>query len=719
VGQIKLPVIRRYTVKTIFKHHHILFIILSLCVLILASCGGGGGGGGVDEDTEPDQWGSPSTGENGIPIFWARLGGNAYSGAASILETSDHGFIAAGFRQADGSNAATGAVVKVNGNGAILWEKEYADIILNCIRKTSDGGYVAGGVHRSTTNKSDPGTFMVLRMDADGNALTGWPKWDYKASYSGGATSVCESKDGSGNPDGFVFVGNVMNQEGNDQVFYAAKINLDGVLQWEKTYTAKKFGTDVAMSIVSDDSQGFIISGTEGNPDDEVWVNRINANGESLQGWPKYYGPGAATSVKKTPDGGFIVVGNTFSDSFNDFRYNDLLVIKVNAQGTVDWKRSFGVASTGDAGGDVDLCSDGGYIIAGATDSYDPLGSNPASEVYLIRLDSSGNPLWQKVKGRAPNSFESASSIVAASDGGFAIAGQAAGSFMIAKTDRSGNTISLGENDYTMTVTSTLGTINPANAASLAGRSVNTINQSTLVGGFGLDTLIKVRDNPALNGTGGLTISPAPTSIPAGGPYEITMNNYTTSYSGNTVTLTGTMTVLITSCSGTLAAGGTYTAELTESAINVIAKDSEDLETTFAGELLLHREASGTSVVQRATNTPDSTLSITGDGVTITLSTFWNITSTNLSTGAYSISTGNPVIYQVSGISGNLSLYVFPPIMGTDPIRPSTGNAEITAEDNSTVKMTVSTGGNVKLEVDTDADGTIDSTILTSFDDLF
>ncbi len=706
------------------KHVNSISVFLAFCLCIFfASCGGGGGGGGVDEDTDSGQWGTPSTGENGIPIFWTRLGGNAYSGAASILETSDHGFIAAGFRQADGSSEATGAVVKVDGNGKILWEKEYADtsstIILNCIRKTSDGGYVAGGVHRSATNTSDPGTFLVLRMDADGNALTGWPKWNYNVSYSGGATSVCESMDGSGNPDGFVFVGNAMNQAGNDQIFYAAKIDLDGVLQWEKTYAAKKFGTDVATSIVPDDSQGFIIAGTEGNPDDEVWVNRINANGESLQDWPKYYGGGSAASVKKTPDGGFILVGNTFSDSYNDFKYNDLLVIKVNAQGNVDWKGSFGVASTGDAGGDVDLCSDGGYIIAGATDSYDPLGSSPASEVYLIKLDSSGNPLWQKVKGRAPNSFESASSVVVASDGGFAIAGAAAGSFMIAKMDSSGDTISLGENDYTITITGTLGTINPANAATLAGRSVNAINQSTLLGGFGLDTLIKVKDNPALNGAGGLTISPAPTLIPEGGPYVITMNDYATSYGGADIKLTGTMTVLITSHTGTVAAGETYTAELTVSAIDVAVEDNEDMETTFTGDLMLHRENSATSLAQRATNTPGGTLSITGDGVVLQLSTFWNITNTNLSTGAYSIYTGDPVIYRVSGIPGNLSLYVSPPITGIDPISPSSGNAEIMAEDDSTVTMTVSTGGNVKLDVDTDADGTIDSTILTTFDELY
>jgi hypothetical protein len=290
---------------------------------------------------------------------------------------------------------------------------------------------------------------------------------------------------------------------------------------------------------------------------------------------------------------------------------------------------------------------------------------------------------------------------------------------MIAKMDSSGDTISLGENDYTMTVTGTLGIINSANAPTLAGRSVNAINQSSLIGGFGLDTLIKVRDNPALNGAAGLTINPAPTLIPAGGPYVISMNDYATSYGGANITLNGTMTVLITSCTGTLAAGETYTAEVTESAIDVNVKDSEDLDTTFAGELLLLREASATSQTQRATNTLGGTLSITGDGVVIQLSTFRNITNTNLSTGAYSISTDNPVIYRVSTIPGNLSLNVFPPITGTDPIRPNTGNAEIMAEDDSNVKMTISTGGNVKLEVDTDADGIIDSTILTTFDDLY
>jgi hypothetical protein len=706
--------------------------IMSACALLLfvflfAGCGGGSGGG-VDEDTQPDQWGSPGTGDKGIPVFWTRLGGDAYSGAESIVEAPDHGFISVGFRQADGPDAATGSVLKFSSSGAIQWEKEFSDpgfgIFFNCIRKTSDGGYVLGGWHRSATDNTDPGNYLVHRIDADGNALPGWPKV-YDKTYSYGVTSVCESKDGSESPDGFVFVGNTNNQSG-DLVFFVEKINLNGEFQWKKACDPPlMFGTDTATSIVPDGNQGFIVAGAEGNErltgydelNDRVWVDRIGADGTSLAGWPKLFGPGAATSVKKTPDGGFVLAGASFS--LRGSKNNDVLVMKINAQGDVEWKRSFGGNNTTDGGSDIDLCSDGGYIVSGGTDSYDPANSSPASEVFLIRLDAEGKALWQKVKGRT-SSFEGAGGVVAASDGGFAIAGQAGGSFLVAKFDSAGNTINLGENDYTMTVTGTTGIINSMNAPFLAGRSVSAVNQSTLVGGFGLDTLIKVRDNPALNGAGGLTISPAPVSIQTGSPYVITMNNYATNYGGANLTMTGTMTVSIDSVSGgTLAAGGTYTAEATLSAINVTVKDSEDLLTTFAGDLLLHREASPASMVQRATNVTSGTLSITGDGATMTMGSFWNITSTNLSTGAYLIYTGNTMLFQISGTSGNLSFTIGSPVLGTNPISPNDGNAVITADDDSTAKMTVSTGGNVKLEVDTDADGTIDSTILTDFDKLF
>jgi hypothetical protein len=699
--------------------------LLLLFAVLFAGCGGGGGGGDVDEDTQPDQWGEPGAGANGIPIFWTRLGGNAYSGAASIVETADHGFVVAGFRQADGANASAGSVVKFKSGGTIAWEREFNDpgysIVLNCIRKTSDGGFVAAGQHRSSTDTSDPGTFLVIRMDASGHALEGWPK-TYEMTCSGGATSICESRDGSGNPDGFVFTGAVLNGDANDIISFIEKIDLNGGFLWKRAYAPLMFGTDAALTVTQDDNQGFIVAGAEGNEilygyndlSDRMWVDRIGANGASLAGWPRYYDSGAVSSVKKTSDGGFVLAGNSFSRSGS--KYNDAKVVKVGADGEAEWTMTFGGLTTTDNGADIDLCADGGYIIAGGTESYDPSGSNPKAEVLLIRLDASGKAIWKKVKGRT-SSHEVASGVVAASDGGFAISGGASGSLMMAKFDSTGKTINLGQDDYTLNVTDTMGTINQMNATALMGRGINAVSQSVLIGAFGLDTLVAVRDDPTLNGRNGLTVSPAPTSIPAGGPYTITMTGYSTRYGGADISITGAMTVLITT-PGTITEDGTYTAEATVSDVDLSVTDSEDLTTSFAGDFAFYRENTATYKVERASVSTGKTLSITGDGATLTMSGFWNMTHRNLTSGLYTISTGNTMVFQVTGTTGNLELYV-PSIIGTNPMAPSSGDAEIMAEDDSTVKIHITSGGNVKLDVDTDGDGTTDNTSSIEYEDLF
>jgi integrase len=115
-----------------------LFGATILFVLIIAGCGGGGGGGGVDEDTPQDQWGSPGTGENGIPIFWTRLGGNAYSGASSILETSDHGFIAAKPRQRLYLQALISTLARVSELNKLKWEDVHDGYLILKTRKAKN-----------------------------------------------------------------------------------------------------------------------------------------------------------------------------------------------------------------------------------------------------------------------------------------------------------------------------------------------------------------------------------------------------------------------------------------------------------------------------------------------------------------------------------------------------------------------------------------------------
>lgn len=61
------------------------------------------------------------------------------------------------------------------------------------------------------------------------------------------------------------------------------------------------------------------------------------------------------------------------------------------------WNRSFG-GDDKDNSRCVEQTSDGGYIVAGTTDSYGK-GSNGKSDAWLIKLDKNGNTEWNKTYG--------------------------------------------------------------------------------------------------------------------------------------------------------------------------------------------------------------------------------------------------------------------------------------------------------------------------------
>ena len=152
------------------------------------------------------------------------------------------------------------------------------------------------------------------------------------------------------------------------------------------------------------------------------------------QVWKRTYGgmfDDGGYSVQQTSDGGYIIAGATYSFGAG---MNDVYLIKTNASGDSLWARTYGGTLT-DWGYSVQQTSDGGYIIAGGTCSFgDTLG-----DVYLIKTNASGNPLWTRTYGGANQDW--GYSVRQTSDGGYIIAGYTSGDVYLIKTNSSGDTL--------------------------------------------------------------------------------------------------------------------------------------------------------------------------------------------------------------------------------------------------------------------------------------
>ena len=185
--------------------------------------------------------------------------------------------------------------------------------------------------------------------------------------------------------------------------------DVDGQLDVSWAFSLGGSNTDWANEIMASSSGSILVLGRSSSDD----VDFENSFGESdaiitkmdnlgnIQ-WVKHFGGSGDDSVsdiQETPDGGFIVVGES-SSSDGDLTSNqgsfDFWVFKVDVNGLVEWSASYG-GSNDDKARAVCVTADQGFIVVGdsRSDDGDVSGNYGADDVWVIKLDATGNLVWE------------------------------------------------------------------------------------------------------------------------------------------------------------------------------------------------------------------------------------------------------------------------------------------------------------------------------------
>ncbi|MEO5675087.1 MAG: T9SS type A sorting domain-containing protein [Chitinophagales bacterium] len=165
-------------------------------------------------------------------------------------------------------------------------------------------------------------------------------------------------------------------------------------------------------------------------PTYDCWLIKCNADG--IKEWDKTLGGTSDEyfySIINTADGGFLMAATSRSPVSGDVSDPpigsfDEWAVKLSSTGTIEWEKRYG-GSAGNWAGDVVQLPDGGYLLGGATTS--PISGDVSeasygnSDYWILRIDSSGNKLWDKRYGGSED--ESVYKVLIASDGGFLLAG--------------------------------------------------------------------------------------------------------------------------------------------------------------------------------------------------------------------------------------------------------------------------------------------------------
>ena len=273
------------------------------------------------------------TNQNGDTLWTKTFGGSDSESGLCIEITSDGGFILGGTSRTYGAGAGDCWLLKTDSAGNSIWNKTYGGVgedYIRQVKQTSDGGYIFAGFTTSSGNGGKD--IFLVKTDSVGNI-----SW----SNTYGGTNDEEGWSVEITSDGGYIVGGWTQSYGNGQAdFYLIKTNSLGIVSWSKTYGGSNSDSGISVKQTSDG--GYIFTGTTrsyGAGMGDVWLLKIKSNGDTL--WTKTFGGidedyGRGVCIRQS---GYAVIG--FTKSYGN-GLSDISVILTDTLGNLTNNYQFG-----------------------------------------------------------------------------------------------------------------------------------------------------------------------------------------------------------------------------------------------------------------------------------------------------------------------------------------------------------------------------------------
>lgn len=340
------------------------------------------------------------------------IGDSARDVGRFVIRTTDGGVVIVGSTVPLTAGDIQAYVIKMNSAGNIEWTRRLGEYATEgfAITQTADGGYALTGITH-TSFLSFASHVLVAKLDAQGNL-----EW---AKAIGGPNNdeghaILQTSDG-----GYLVVGTAqLTFIPPSWYIYVLKLDANGNIEWTRAIGhpgLMGMSFNYGYSVVETGDGGYLIAGSEV---DGIYLAKLDGNG--LLQWAKVVTDSLieeAQSIVATSDGGFAIVG--YTESFGQGA-SDVYVLKLDANGDLQWAKAIGGPGE-DEGYAIIETGDGGYAIAGFTTSFGVSEGDTSANVYVVKLDGSGNIEWTRVVGGPEEDY--AYGIAQRLDGGYVVVG--------------------------------------------------------------------------------------------------------------------------------------------------------------------------------------------------------------------------------------------------------------------------------------------------------